>query len=151
MKLAEALQERADLNRNIAQLKNRLSMNALIQEGEKANEDPRALKRELDHSVERLAYLLSKINLTNSKVTIDGLTLTEIIAKKDALLVKIDCYKEMISSASQSTYRARGSEIKIKPTIDVAAWQKEVDKMAKEIRRLDNELQKENWTSDLIE
>ncbi|MEO2800040.1 DIP1984 family protein, partial [Flavonifractor plautii] len=34
MKLAEALQERADLNRNIEQLKNRLSSNALVQEGE---------------------------------------------------------------------------------------------------------------------
>ena len=35
MKLAEALQERADLNRNIEQLKSRLNNNVLVQEGEK--------------------------------------------------------------------------------------------------------------------
>ena len=34
MKLAEALQERADLNRKIEQLNNRLSNNALVQAGE---------------------------------------------------------------------------------------------------------------------
>lgn len=33
MKLAEALQERADINRNIEQLKNRLNHNVLVQEG----------------------------------------------------------------------------------------------------------------------
>ena len=44
MKLAEALQERADLNRNIEQLKNRLSSNALVQEGEQPVECPENLK-----------------------------------------------------------------------------------------------------------
>ena len=34
MKLAEALQERADLNRSIAQLKSRLEASALVQQGE---------------------------------------------------------------------------------------------------------------------
>ncbi len=33
MKLAEALQERADLNRKIEQLKSRLNNNVLVQEG----------------------------------------------------------------------------------------------------------------------
>ena len=33
MKLAEALQERADLNRRIEQLRDRLENNALVQEG----------------------------------------------------------------------------------------------------------------------
>lgn len=38
MKLAEALQERADLNRKIDQLRARLSANATVQEGEKPGE-----------------------------------------------------------------------------------------------------------------
>ncbi len=54
MKLAEALQERADLNRNIEQLKNRLNNNVLVQEGEAPAEDPETLKRALDASLERL-------------------------------------------------------------------------------------------------
>ena len=39
MKLAEALQERADLNRQIEQLQARLYNNAVVQEGEKPAED----------------------------------------------------------------------------------------------------------------
>ncbi len=40
MKLAEALQERADLNRKIDQLRQRIENNVLVQEGEKSQEDP---------------------------------------------------------------------------------------------------------------
>ena len=71
-KLAEALQERADLNRNIEQLRKRLNSNVLVQEGERTAEEPERLKRELDASVERLAYLISRINLTNSQTKVDG-------------------------------------------------------------------------------
>ena len=65
MKLAEALQERADINRKIEQLKVRLNNNVLVQEGEKTAEDPDQLKQELDRSIERLAYLMARINKTN--------------------------------------------------------------------------------------
>ena len=65
MKLAEALQERADLNRAIEQLHSRLDNNTLVQEGETPAESPSDLKRELDSSLERLAYLIARINITN--------------------------------------------------------------------------------------
>ena len=48
MKLAEALQERADLNRKIEELRRRLGSNVLTQEGEPPAEDPAALLAELD-------------------------------------------------------------------------------------------------------
>ena len=48
MKLAEALQERADLNKKIQQLQQRINSNVLVQEGEKSQEDPQALMKELD-------------------------------------------------------------------------------------------------------
>ena len=41
MKLAEALQERADLNRRIEQLSSRLNSNVLVQEGEETLRFPR--------------------------------------------------------------------------------------------------------------
>ena len=47
MKLAEALQERADLNRRMEQLKRRLTSNALVQEGERPAEEPAELLAEL--------------------------------------------------------------------------------------------------------
>ncbi len=151
MKLAEALRERADIVRNIEQLNSRLRSNVLVQDGEKTAEDPTALKRELDLSSERLAYLIAAINRTNCETSVDGGTLTELIAKKDALTQKIAVYKEIVMAASQAAYRARYTEIKVLPTIDVAAWQKEVDAMSKTLRVLDNTLQAANWTTDLIE
>lgn len=151
MKLAEALQERADINRNIEQLKNRLDHNALVQEGEKTAEDPEKLKKELDASLERLAYLIAHINKTNCETTVDGRTLTEIIAEKDALFLKLHVYKEVVYTASQTSYRARNAEIKIKSAISVVDWQAEIDRMAKAWRLLDNKLQESNWNTDLIE
>lgn len=151
MKLAEALQERADLNRNIEQLKNRLNNNVLVQEGEKAAEDPEKLKKELDASIKRLAYLIFHINLTNCSTMIDGKTLTELIAKKDTLSLKISVYKDIAQTGSQTSYRARNTEIKIRSSIAVMDWQAEIDTMARELRLLDNKLQASNWNTDLIE
>lgn len=151
MKLAEALQERADLNRNIEQLKSRLENNVLVQEGEAPAEAPETLKRELDAAVARLSYLISRINLTNSRVEVDGQTLTELIARKDALSLKIHVYRDVVCAGSQTSYRARNTEIKIKSAIVVADWQAEIDKMAKELRLLDNKLQESNWKTELIE
>lgn len=151
MKLAEALQERADLNRKIEQLKSRLNNNVLVQEGEQTAESPEQLKQELDSSLERLAYLLAQINRTNCETSVDGQTLTELIAVKDKLSLKIHVYKDIVYTASQTSYRARNTEIKIKSAISVADWQTEIDKMAKELRLVDNKLQETNWNTDLIE
>ena len=116
-----------------------------------AASDPELLKKELDSAICRLSYLISRINLTNCETKINGKTLTELIAEKDALAVKISVYKEIAYAASQTAYRATHTEIKIKPAIVVADWQKEIDAMAKELRLLDNKLQESNWNTDLIE
>jgi len=151
MKLAEALQERADLNRQIEQLKSRLGNNVLKQEGEPPVEDPAKLKKELDGSIERLEHLICSINLTNCKTTVNGKTLTELIAQKDMLTLKISAYKEVVNIAGQTAYRARGTEIKIQSSVSVPDWQKQIDKMAKELRSLDNLIQETNWKHELIE
>ena len=57
MKLAEALQERADLNKKIEELRNRLDSCILVQEGEEPAEDPAALLLELDEAAARLEAL----------------------------------------------------------------------------------------------
>ena len=151
MKLAEALQERSDLKKNIADLRGRLERVVLVQEGEKPVEDPKELLKSLDESVKRLEYLMATINHTNDVTEADGMTLTELIAKKDALLLKLYAYKEIVREAGYNTNRARGTEIKVIPSVKVTELQKEVDRMAKEIRTLDNLLQETNWTKDLIE
>ena len=151
MKLAEALQERADLNRKIAQLRSRLTNNCLVQEGEKPVEDPSALLKELNAAVDTLEKRIAQINLTNSRTLIDGQTVTALIAKKDCLTVKLSVLRDVVEEAAQNTCRARSTEIKILPTVSVAKLQKEADAVAKEIRLLDNRLQENNWATDLVE
>lgn len=151
MKLAEALQERADLNRKIEELRRRLGNVILVQEGQAPVEDPEALLQELDEAIARLETLISAINLTNSRTKVDGMTLTDLIARKDALSLKASAYRDLAYSAGQSTSRARGTEIRVHATLKAAELQKQADAVAKELRTLDNLLQETNWKTKLIE
>ena len=130
MKLAEALQERADLNRRIEQLRYRLNNNVLVQEGEKPLEDPAALLEELESSFTRLEWL---------------------IARRDVLSLRADAYRRLVEEASQNTHRATRTEIKILSAVDVPALQRQADDASRELRLLDNTLQATNWTADLME
>ncbi len=150
MKLAEALMERADLNRRIAEIENRIENNVLVQEGEQPLEDPDTLLQEMNGMMERLEYLMAHINLTNCNTVINNQTLTELIARKDTLNLRLINYRNIANSASQNTHRARGTEIRILSTIDVKDMQKQIDQTAKEIRQLDNLLQSTNWQTELL-
>ena len=151
MKLAEALQERADLNRRIEQLRYRLSNNVLVQEGEKPLEDPAALLEELESSFTRLGWLIARINLTNCAVKVEGRSLTELIARRDVLSLRAEAYRRLVEEASQNTHRATRTEIKILSAVDVPALQRQADDASRELRLLDNTLQATNWTADLME
>lgn len=151
MKLAEALQERADLNRRIEQLRYRLSNNVLVQEGEKPLEDPAALLEELESSFTRLEWLIARINLTNCAVKVEGHSLTELIARRDVLSLRAEAYRRLVEEASQNTHRATRTEIKILSAVDVPALQRQADDASRELRLLDNTLQATNWTADLME
>ena len=149
MKLAEALQERADLNRRIAELRSRLADNAMVQEGERPAEEPTQLMAELDRCVAALEERIARINLVNCRTAVEGKTLTELLARRDCLTVQIGAYRELLSNASQTARRARGTEIKVLSTVNVAELQKRVDAMSHELRVLDNTIQQTNWTTDL--
>ena len=151
MKLAEALQERADLNIRIQQLRSRLENNSVVQEGEKPAEDPAKLITELEACINRLEHLMVAINRTNSQTVVDGQSLTEIIAKRDALQMKIGAYRDFAHEAITNTRRARNSEIKVIPVLKATDLQKKLDAYSKELREADNLLQEKNWIFDLIE
>src|ERR671912_216042 len=65
MKLAEALANRADLQRRIEQMRGRLQKSALVQEGESPPEDPQELLEETERLVSELEGYLRRINRTN--------------------------------------------------------------------------------------
>ena len=140
MKLAEALQERADLNKKIQQLSQRLQNNALVQEGEEP----------LDESIDRLQELMAHINKTNCLTTDNGETLTDLIANRDTLNVRIRSYRDLITAASGAARRYSASEIKILSTVNVRFLQKKLDEMSKQLRETDNRIQALNWTTELL-
>lgn len=149
MKLAEALQERADLNRKIEQLENRLLNNCMVQEGEEPVEDPKALLKELAEATQRFADLVQRINLTNNATLVDGKTITQLIAEKDSQILHHRILRNLINETSQIARRASRTEIKILPTVDVPSLQKIADVLAREIRQMDNRLQEQNWLTEL--
>ena len=100
-------------------------------------------------NVAALEKLMAEINLTNCKTVVGGKTLTELIAEKDALTLKISHYRGIIDAASRVVPRATRSEIKIISAVDVHKLQKKTDEMSKQLRLIDNTIQQTNWTTEL--
>lgn len=150
MKLAEALIERADLQKRIDQLEDRLQSNALVQDGEEPAEDPVVLLAELTTLTASLEELITRINQTNASADVDGLTLTALIAKRDCLTKRLRVLRHFLSTASQTAMRSRGSEIIVKSTVSVRDLQKTVDDLSKSLRETDTAIQAANWSTDLL-
>ena len=100
--------------------------------------------------MDRLAALITAINGTNSATVVDGRTLTEWIAHRDTLREKLEIYRLLVNEASEVTRRMTHSEILIVPAVDVPALNRQTDRMAKELRLIDNRIQAANWTTELI-
>lgn len=150
MKLATALSNRADLQSRLNELEARLVANAKVQEGEKPDENPMELIAEKDRIIAELESLISKINLTNSKTEYDGMTITEMLAKRDCLKTDIKIMRNFLSSSSAKMNRYSRTEIIIRSTVNVAELQKKVDLLCKELREIDEKIQELNWTTELI-
>ena len=151
MKLAEALHLRADLHKRIAQTGERLKLNSKVQEGDTPSEDPEKLLEELNRDTEKLQQLIAQINLTNSKTESEGVTLTEMIAKKDVLSLKTSILRGFLQEASEKIERYSSKEIRILSTVNVSELQTRIDHMSQELRLLDVKIQSLNWSVDLIE
>ena len=150
MKLAEALNLRADLQKRIANLRERLIKNAKVQEGDTTSEDPNMLLNELNDNIIELENIIKLINKTNSSTYIDNESISDIIAKRDALGLKLSILRSFISESADKIERYSNKEIKILSTVNVAEKQKEIDNLSKEYRLIDTKLQGLNWTTDII-
>ena len=150
MKLAEALNLRADLQKRIANLRERLIKNAKVQEGDTPSEDPNMLLNELNDNIIELENIIKLINKTNSSTYVDNESISDIIAKRDALGLKLSILRSFISESADKIERYSNKEIKILSTVNVAEKQKEIDNLSKEYRLIDTKLQGLNWTTDII-
>ena len=150
MKLAEALNQRADLQKRIAQLRERLSNNVKVQEGDQPAEKPEDLFAELERSLKELETLIVRINRTNQETIWEGQTLTEMIAAKDVLSLHLSSLRDVLEAANVRSDRFSRNEIKFVRTIDVNGLQKKVDDLSRDLRELDSRLQQANWMTDLL-
>lgn len=150
MKLAEALDLRADVSKRLSQLSERLAANAKVQEGDSPAEDPEELLGELDRLTGQLEDLIFRINLTNSRTLHEGKSLTEMIAAKDALSLKSSILRNFLAAASAKTDRYSNKEIRVVSTVNVRELQKKSDGLSEEIRKLNVKIQELNWATDLI-
>ena len=132
-------------------IQSRLNNNAKVQEGEKPAENPYTLIKELDSVSDEMTKIIKNINYTNCMTVENGVSLTDMIAERDVLREKITVMKNFLSNAGSLVNRYSNTEIKILSTVDVAGLQKEVDAMSKHLRELDMNIQRINWTVDLIE
>ena len=57
--------------------------------------------------------------------------------------------REVLDNANVRSDRFSRNEIKFVRTIDVAALQKQIDELSKQLRELDTHLQQANWMTDL--
>jgi hypothetical protein len=152
MKLGEALAKRAELQSRLGQVRDRLRVSALIQEGDDPPEDPAPLLDELDQIADELEQLISDINRTNATTRLpSGATLTEALARRDVLGLKHGALKAVADATIQQQARYSRSEIRLIRTFDVADVRKRVDSLAHERRQLDVEIQAANWTVKLAE
>lgn len=150
MKLAEALSLRADLQKRIAQLRQRLVDNAKMQEGDTTVENPNDLIVELEGCIAEYQEIIARINHSNTLIKIDGMALTDIIAKKDAQSLKLSILRDLLSAAREKIDRYSNKEIRILSAVDITSLQKQVDVQSKALRELDCKLQEANWLNELI-
>ena len=157
MKLAEALLLRADRNRSLEQLKQRIQVSARYQEGENPPEEARALVAAASAVLDELEVLIRNINRTNSATEMsDGRTVTDALAERDVLRLRYSMLKGSADAASGGPQhvgfvRATRSELKYLRALDVKDLRQQASDIARRARELDARIQQVNWTTELQE
>ena len=151
MKLAEALIERAEIQKRNVQLFNRITSNVRVQEGDIPAEEPEELIAEYEENMKRLLFLVQKINKTNDTTPFGNGTVADAIAQRDNLKTKIGIYRSVYEAATIRQERYNTKEIKFVRCIDAKALQHTINELSKQNREIDTKLQGINWTVDLIE
>ncbi|MCA9994388.1 MAG: DIP1984 family protein [Anaerolineales bacterium] len=151
MKLAEALILRADYQKRIEQLKQRLVRNAKVQEGDDPAENPGELVAEYEQIAQQLVTLIQQINKTNANTLLEGqLTIADAIAVRDGLRQKHGLYTDLAQAATITQERYSRSEVKFQSTLNVAQMQRQADDIARQYRELDTKLQAANWVTEML-
>lgn len=151
MKLAEALILRADCQKRIEQLKQRLIRSAKVQEGDSPPEDPSSLLAEIERTSEELLGLVGRINRTNCAAPLGTRALADALAEREILAQRRSIYADAAQAAVVQQDRYSKSEVRFRSTVNVAELQETADRLARRRRELDAQIQQANWQVDLVE
>lgn len=152
MKLAEALIQRADYQKRVAEINIRLERNAKVQEGTAPAMDPMALLDEQDKVIDALQILIQRINATNARTAFDEImTIADALAVRDMLRERQCAVRKLVSNAYVTQSHFGLNEVKFVPAVNIAVMQKRVDDLAAEYRKLDTRIQGINWLIELDE
>ena len=150
MKLAEALMERADLQRRLVQIRERIKQNALYQEGETPAESVTELLAEYRRCAERLETLVVAINRSNQQIVLaDGMPMLEALARRERLQNEHAMLSALCEAAMPDNSRYSRSELRSLSAVNISEVRKEADKIAQRCRELDIQIQQANWSQDL--
>ena len=151
MKSAEALLERKGAKDRIDSLRERIKSSALAQEGDTPTESPEELLNELNAAVDQMGALIRAINRTNNAAQLaDDTTLSEAIVRRDMLRLRRQALEQVVESSSTlDHFRYSRNEVKFVATLDAAAVRKQIDRLAKEWRDMDAQIQATNWMTDV--
>lgn len=166
MKIAEALLLRKELAKEAETLMQQFNGNITVVDGVKPRRNAFVIEKKFFDCYAQLEKLIININHTNNTTIVDGVSVMNMIARRDVLKGIIPQYRTMYSKADQvvaastqkiATTDGKGNYIKIdnpnQPVegLNTVTMEKSYNEMASELRTLDLKLQALTWQVDLIE
>lgn len=152
MKLAEALLIRSDMQKKLAQVKERIRNNAKVQEGDTPSEDPNKLIIEASQIISELNDLIERIHRTNAMAITDKKqSILKLLVERDTLEMRHKLLIDTIEATNSESDRYSHREIKWHVMVSVASLQKQADDIAMRLRQINIIIQSNNWQIELIE
>ncbi len=165
MKVAEALLRRKELLKEVNTLQSQFTSNIVVNDGVKPRRDAFKIEKQFFDRFAELEKLIISINTTNNTTIINGISVMQMIARRDALKLLIPQYGVMYQQAEKAVRdgltkvnapNSKGDYVKvINPSqpvegLNTIVMEKSYNSMASELRQLDLQLQALTWQVDLI-
>lgn len=150
MKLAEALLLRADQKKQLDSLRERITRNARVQEGEEPQESVHDLIAQSFLLLQQRQAVVMQIDKANAESKMaDGRGLAQALAERDTLQQQHSLLVSAIHATQQEADRYSQREIRWVAQIKVSAVQKQADDLSVKIRELNARIQETNWSVEI--
>lgn len=155
MKLGEVLSLRADLQKRMQQVQKLLLENATLQEGDTPAVDPTALLeqyRELSDEHERVVRRINRANIA-ARLVVDSeeMSLADAVVRRERLARHAGVLRDLTARAMPERSRFLRTEVKHVPAFDVSAILAQADRLSRQHRELDTQIQQINWLTEMTE